>query len=584
MKKITTIFLLLLSTVCALTAAPRSEGEARAIAQEFFAQHATRSATNDVDLEWAGNGFGTQRMNSDEASLLYIYNRVGADGFVVVSGRDNVQPIIAYSLENRLDSDNMAPATRAILDAWCRQIEATTDEEYAVTRSTGVGSIAVKYETAQWNQEEPFNNQCPIINGYRALTGCVATAMSIICRYHEWPTEVSGTTPAYYTADRSIYVEANPLGPTYDYANMLLDYNGGWSDVESEAVATLMYDMGTSVSMMYHYDGSGAYDRDVSVALVNYFKYDKGLRFIQGSGYSDEEWFDMLEDNLSNYGPTYFRGESDEGGHAFVLDGYSTNHYFSINYGWGGANNGYYMLPNSEFYFGQAAIFELKPDKAGTSQYTDLIDLYAMNADYLGIMTDVVEYKSGESFEVRFGGLHNSGLVAFNGDVKLCVCDRSGNIKEELALIEDLSLDRFYYQSYDRVVTINGELAPGDRLRVYYKGEYSGDEWHWARSYDSNTCDEIIVCGSTEDIAKGLMVAYCPRYEVGDGTTVKRLEVSANMAIQWSLVAADGTVVGSGSALADFVEGIHLPLETTGEFTLTVRASGTEVYSVGITL
>ena len=80
------------------------------------------------------------------------------------------------------------------------------------------------------------------------------------------------------------------------------------------------------------------------------------------------------------------------------------------------------------------------------------------------------------------------------------------------------------------------------------------------------------------------MVAYCPRYEVGDGITVKRLEVSANMAIQWSLTTAGSAVVGSGSALADFVEGINLPLETTGEFTLTVRASGTEVYSVGITL
>lgn len=584
MKKITTIFLLLLATVWALTAAPRSEGEARAIAQEFFAQHATRSATNDVDLEWAGNGFGAQRMNSDEPSLLYIYNRVGADGFVVVSGRDNVQPIIAYSLKNRIDSDNMAPATRAILDAWCRQIEATTDEEYAVTRSTDVGSTEVEYETAQWNQYEPFNNQCPIIEGYRALTGCVATAMSIICRYHEWPTEVSGTTPAYYTADRGIYVEENTLGPTYDYDNMLLNYNGSWSDVEGEAVATLMHDMGTSVSMMYHYDGSGAFDNDVPVALINNFKYDKGLRIIWHGGYSNEEWFDMLEENLRNYGPTYFRGQSYEGGHAFVLDGYSTDHYFSINYGWGGVANGYYMLPNIDYYAEQAAIFGLKPDKDGTSQYTDFIELYPTDEQYRGIMTNVLEYKSGESFEVRFGGVHNSGLVTFNGDVKLCLCDRSGNIKEELALIEDLSLDRFYYQSYDRVVTIKGELATGDRLRVYYKGEYSGDEWHWARSYNDYAYDEIIVCGSTEDIAKELMVAYCPKYEVGDGTTVKRLEVSANMSIQWSLVDADGAVIESRSVLANFVDGIHLPLETTGEFTLTVRASGTDVYSVGITL
>ena len=47
-----------------------------------------------------------------------------------------------------------------------------------------------------------------------------------------------------------------------------------------------------------------------------------------------------MRTNLENYGPTFFSGQGDDGGHAFILDGYATNDYFHFNFGWSGYNNG----------------------------------------------------------------------------------------------------------------------------------------------------------------------------------------------------------------------------------------------------
>ena len=349
MKK---IFLLLIS-ICAtstLSAGPIGEARARQIAEEFFAEHSITRSSEPIELEWAGNTINEPINVGDKlnTSLMYIYTRGENSGFVVVAGDSNVTPIIAYSLDSTINTNDMADATREILDAWCKQIDAARKEQIpATTHVTTRSGDELLYETALWNQGEPYNWEAPVYDGYRSVTGCAATAAAIICNYNRWPDYGVGTTPEYSYYDRNDVlrtVPSNTLGRAYDYDNMLLDYNNGYSEEQGNAVAALMKDMGTAIYMSYHYTESGASAFNNVHAFSNYFKYSKEAQLLCKDNYGNATWNEMMRENLRKCGPTYYSGGSNNGGHAFVIDGYSGD-YFHINYGWGGSANAWYLLP-----------------------------------------------------------------------------------------------------------------------------------------------------------------------------------------------------------------------------------------------
>lgn len=520
MKKIQILLVLLLSSA-SLLAGPIGEQRAREIAEQFFAQNATRATNSELRLEWAGDVIGETSATGSmlNTSLMYIYSRGQHDGFVVIAGDSNIAPIIAYSFDTAIDTSNMAEATRAILDAWCRQVAGARQAAKPVSVNTSDittrASNELLYQTALWNQGEPYNWEAPVYDGYSSVTGCVATAMSIICYYNEWPERGVGTTPEYTYEDVNGVnrtVAANNLGRTYDYSNMLMDYNYGYTTSQGNAVAALMKDMGTSVKMMYHYYSSGAYDTDVIRAFTSYFGYSKSAEFAYRSSYPIDEWNELLRQNLDVYGPMYYSGMSSSGGHAFVVDGYSGD-YFHFNFGWGGAANGYFLCPDIEYYAYQMALLGLTPDRDGTSTYKDdlmLSALYRGNEQvFYGIRSFATSYSVGQSFECYLGGFENYGLTTFNGQIKFVLCDKDGVWKEEL-YTEEFEIAPYNFDYCKSVVeaTITKPLEVGDRLRIYYKGAYS-DDWQWMRSRNLSTVDqELLVMASPEDIAKGLEFTY----------------------------------------------------------------------------
>lgn len=516
MKKILSIICLLLVSTT-LWAEPIGEQRAREIALEFFSQHSTRSIVGDISLEWAGDTIGENCATGSalNTSLMYIYNRGNDSGYVIVAGDTNVNPIIAYSLNSTLDTDNMAEATTAILEAWCRQVESARKAAKPISgttmRAATRSNDALLYDTALWDQSEPYNREAPIIDGNLSVTGCAATAMSIICYYNRWPEKGVGTTPTYSYQDdygHTHSIPANPLGREYDYDKMLMNYSNGFTNEQGNAVAALMKDMGTSIKMMYHPNGSGAYTTDVVNAFITYFGYAKDIKILFGAGLSTEEWTDAIRENLRNYGPTFFSGVGDRGGHAFVVDGFDSGDYFHFNFGWSGSGNGYFLVPAIEFYMEQAIITNLRPDRDGTTVYRDNLYLYAIDP-YAGIAPkNVTSYATGSSFQCLLGCFANFGAYTFNGEIKLVLCDKSGNWKEEL-LTHNISVNpnQASYLSNYSYITITKPLEEGDRMRIYYKA-YNYDEWQWARSYDESAVDEVLVKCSPEDMAEGFYFAY----------------------------------------------------------------------------
>lgn len=502
-------------------AEPIGEKRAREIATEFLSQKMTRATISNLQLEWAGNDIvNITRAGSDlDNSLMYIYNSAESKSFVIVGGDTNADFVLAYSLNNTFNMNDMADGAKDILSAWCRQIEDArkNNKPINITRQSTRTNDARLYETANWSQSEPYNRKALTIDNKRSLTGCVATAMSILCYYYKWPNNGVGTTPEYTyvsIADNKTYsVSANPLGHTYEYDKMIACYdseNVNYTEEQANAVAALMKDMGTAVMMQYHPDGSSAYSQDVVSAFINYFGYSKKTTLAYGDDYSYEEWANLIRETLRNYGPTYFSGVSHfEGGHAFVVDGYDENNYFHFNFGWNGTNNGYYTLPDHRFYYKQDALLYLEPDRDETSQYPTKIDMrWFSKPSY-----DLDAYYNENKLNINSMFLENNSPAVFNGTVKVVLCDKHGNWKNEL-YTQDYSIDAGVTWQYIPSISVDKaslNLAEGDRIRVYYKVENS-DEWKRilynhtdARLYDDT---EILVMASQEDLAEGLLFSY----------------------------------------------------------------------------
>ncbi len=515
---------------------------------------------------------GRSATTSDEA-LLYIYNR-GTTGFVIVAGDDRMaRPVIAYSHERAFEVDKLAPATRNILDAWAKQVAAANSNNMRSTsRSIDYGSDICKYSTALWDQSEPYNRETYMIDGNHCLTGCVATAMAIIAYYHKYPEKGVGTTSEYTYEDsngNSHTVEANELGCTYDYANMLSVYSMDYTDTQANAVAALMKDMGTSVQMGYGLYESWAYFAPVATAMINHFGYSKQTLIKTEHGYTYDEWVAALQQNLVNCGPTFMGAQNNQGGHAFVLEGCTTAGYFYVNYGWSGYGNGCYLLPDFEYYRDQTVLFNMVPDPNGTSTYQDYLELLTVSNYYRGLRSIATEYKSGERFGLYIGGVHNMGNTSFTGTVRLALCDKSGAVKETLNdwSVEDLG--RQYYIQDSGYITFTSTLATGDRLRLLYKGQYSGGEWHWAKAADANAVSEIILVATPEEVAERLEVRYSKETNTFD--------FNSKLAIQYTVTNGQGSEVASGAVASYTTTSIDTSSFESGEYTFSF-ASGGEPY------
>ena len=356
------VFSLICLLLCSLVsqAKQRTLEQARDIAYDFM-RSGVMTKSQTLNLKMVYDGEKTKTRTSSTPSY-YVFDNETGPGFVIVSGEDSVFPVLGFSHSYNFRTDNIPSNLRWWLRHVGRQIE------YA--RNVGMSSLAltadagtdlVKYETALWDQLEPYNAQCPMDGADRSATGCGPTAIAIAMRYREWPASGKGSIPDYevdvYDGNYEYVIgtksfPGRTLGQEYDWKNMPLTDGAAssWNTYQKEQVARLMADIGAAAKADYSFEGTGIYDEDVPPALKTYFGYDKSMEVVfredwetGRAEYTASEWLSLVKAELAN-GPAVFAGSDDEGGHMFVLDGYTSNDYFSVNWGWGGYSNGYYKI------------------------------------------------------------------------------------------------------------------------------------------------------------------------------------------------------------------------------------------------
>lgn len=287
--------------------------------------------------------------NADEADF-YVFNESAGKAFVIVSGDDRAKVILGYG-EGAFDMDKLPCNLRYWLNEYKRQIEwmRTHEQGDAVSRTkfkrsrAGLSMSDIEpLLTCQWSQGEPYCDECPMYEGELCVTGCVATAMAQVMYYWKHPDELPAL-PSYVTESYGITVTALP-GTRLDWDNMRDTYFSydNYTEEQGAAVARLMRYCGQACYMNYSPWASGAHEEDQLTALIR-FGYNPKASCLDRDDYSDEEWDQLLMENLSQGYPVLYTGSSNEGGHAFVLDGYQDGLYH-VNWGWAGYYDGYFAL------------------------------------------------------------------------------------------------------------------------------------------------------------------------------------------------------------------------------------------------
>ena len=420
-------------------------------ASQITEQQALQVAAKYADIDIKSH---PQRMKAagkqKKTAAYYAFNIGDNEGFIIVSGDDSLTELVGYSDSGSFDLDKIPDNMRSWLQSYSDYVKSVQDGESRPTRRElgDVTTVVVRpFVTTVWNQSEPFNLMAPVDNNVRCVTGCVATAMAQVMKYYEWPERGEGSHS--YTDSSGHSLSADFSQSVYDWGNMLDEYNSyydqnmnivnEYNDVQADAVAKLMLDCGISVDMDYTLYSSGAVTANVATALEQYFNYTADLFYRDNM--PSEDFMGKLFEELDNRRPILFSGKSLSSGHAFVGDGYDSNNFVHINWGWGGLSNGFfnvnYLDPDNLGIGGGTGAYQYSqffiasyPNYQGKPQVTEQMSLGFLDyGDYApGIFIDVTQFPQDGRQTVSLSNVHNPNADDYSGEIGVAAFGTDGNM------------------------------------------------------------------------------------------------------------------------------------------------------------
>ncbi len=337
-------------------------------------------------------------LDQNGENVLFRVFELQPKGYIVTTGENNLPPIIAYSftgnfydeesenillnmlktdislrLENisNLPEETISYRNRSWLKMLDGNIENSRLDQWPPEGSTPTGGWLLY----NWTQSAPYNNFCPIdpVTGNRSVAGCPAIAMAQIINYHR-------TTNCVFFDDADDYYH-NYAGRQYwiddDYLlhdflsfpemNVCLDtlafhylYEIPVTNTDKAALA---FACGVAAHQVYTSQISGTFGVNQAYQAFLKFNFDNAQLIDE----TMPDFYEHIAQNMMNALPVHFASVTPAGdaGHNFVIDGYNSDEYYHINFGWGGSYNGWYLLPD-EIPYGltvvEGAIVDIVPD------------------------------------------------------------------------------------------------------------------------------------------------------------------------------------------------------------------------------
>ena len=501
--------------------------------QVFASKVKVMDALKKAEAFMPGQKFEMKRFSSstDGKTIeepFYIFNIVDGGGYVLVSAEDQTEAILGYSTKGNIDLNNIPDNLRYWLDFYAAEINAVKEGRMKATPRKSVPARAniEPLLTTKWNQGEPYNLMCPDGNGVdfylddyessnRCVTGCVATAVAQVMYYHKWPEQT--TAIPSYNLWGSITLDELPA-TTLDWNKMKDVYSKSETGEEAQAVAKLMRYVGQAFEMDYGIAENGGSGANIyNDMMVNCFGYSKQIHTKERDYYTTEQWEDMVYAELVNNRPVPYGGFCDGGGgHQFVCDGYKDG-LFSLNWGWGGRLDGYFILsiadPDGDqgigggsgaFKYWQDAVFNFMPAAANEEEVpylTSVVDTSLQPSQYTrehatdnfsdvtvsGTFETHYSYVPVTTYNISVGW----GIYRDEQFVK-CIGSWDCNIDHT-----SLNPNQYYIYPNEMTLSFGEDLANGRyQLRQISRKAGSSEDWTLMDNYGTN-CLMATVSGTS---------------------------------------------------------------------------------------
>jgi hypothetical protein len=317
-----------------------------------------------------------REISKDGLILAYAFDLEPA-GYIVVAASTGLSPVIAYSFESNFGGMNQDNPLFEMLkaDLSIRIANSNTRGNFNNSRYESLWETILKngfiskadplfeqwpatgdgWLKTNWTQNPPYNNFCPMdpVTEMRSYAGCPSTAMAQIMNFHETTndTHFDDADDYYHNyAGRQYWIDddcATIDFPCFPQLNIYLDslnahYLANVS-LTNDDKATLTFACGLAARQVYTSQGSGTFG--VNQAYDAYRRF--GCSTVELLDSNDADLYDRLKQNIKDTLPAHLAivDESWSTGHNVVVDGYNTDDYYHLNFGWGGSYNGWYLLP-----------------------------------------------------------------------------------------------------------------------------------------------------------------------------------------------------------------------------------------------
>lgn len=553
-----------------------SVNKATSVAESFFHRYGLTTRSGP-DLKLLNKSDIVLTRSGEETAPYYIFNRA-AGGFVIISGIEAAEPVLAYSLDNSFgDYGNMPDNLKFWLGIYRKQVDehrlmgnsvtaserARWSEALAATRAEV--PKAVDLQTPDFGQGDPFNRLCPLDTaGQTVAAGCVTIAAAQIMAFYKYPKHGTGILPGYEY--KGIVIPDTPLGEDYDWDNILPKYQDvKFTDAQANAVAALVRDVAIMGQVEFNHSSSTGNTNFTFPNMNVYMGYDKSLLRYPGWNMTQESFKEAILSCLRKGEPVTFSGTSTSGGgHAFVGDGYDENEKILINWGWNGSSNGYYISGIFGSYTKELIVYaNLKPSFGGEEQFNlQIKNTSVNNVAYTGIMPQSCTLTKGGTITAKFGAIYNYGFTPFKGELTFAHMDRDGNVKGFLlsapVSVPEMEMKGTFGISTAIKLTIPADIERGDYVEPLFR--YSG-RTQWCHFYNAL---------NNEDDVLGVLPLHLRDYtKIKYTKSTGAIVLTTMRGSSYSITNEAGTSVKSGKVSSDSLS-IKLKTYGAGTYTLTI--------------
>jgi hypothetical protein len=431
--------------------------EARQVAiNKLYSENLSLRSTASLEVK----NFGVHFMNSD--TILYYFN-FEPQGFVLVSADKSYQPVIAYSTVNYFTIDNRITNFGQYMEGiaeemkllkklekysfeseWNRFLDINFErKDLSAVRNGKVDSILL----TKWDQTEYYNDlfpedkEAPKNYNNRVPVGCLNVAAGQVMNFFRHPLQGKGTV-RYIDGNYNLNVNIDLSTQAYNWDNLPSKLVSPNADVSE-----LLYHLALATETKFESTVSLTYADKAAAALETNFDYD--VKVLQATSYSHKEWLDKLKDQLRAGKPFIYRGAKiiSSYGHAWVCDGFKEvgdDTELHMNWGWGGKNDGFYLVRN--YYL----IFE--------NYNIEVINGYNAN------IAIFIEPKTAPAINVKASKGTFTNKVRISWDKPLV---RPGNYFQVFRSLEDNPITALPISKWTKDITYFDDLD-GNSQTVYY--------------------------------------------------------------------------------------------------------------------